>query len=279
MGALFHRERTGEATIVDVSLLGTGLWAMGQAVALSLLMDRPWAPTRAGADGGQPAGRRPTRPRTVAAWRSPACRPASTGRRCASRSGAPTWPPTRVSPITPHCSPTASRPSQRSRRSSPATSSTSGVSGCRASAASGRSCRTRSRRRSIRRPSPTATCRTARAPPGCRSSWSPPRCSSTSSRRARSRAPEFNEHGDEILGELGFDWDTIVDLIKGRRRSPGAISTSFRYDGKRVLVVGGATGMGAAVAAAHARRRRRGRGDGPRRGDPPRGHGDPGKPG
>ncbi len=42
MGALFHRERTGEATIVDVSLLGTGLWAMGQAVALSLLMDRPW---------------------------------------------------------------------------------------------------------------------------------------------------------------------------------------------------------------------------------------------
>lgn len=42
MGALFHRERTGEATIVDVSLLGTGLWAMGQAVALSLLLDVPW---------------------------------------------------------------------------------------------------------------------------------------------------------------------------------------------------------------------------------------------
>ena len=42
MGALFHRERTGEATIVDVSLLGTGLWAMGQAVALSLVLDIPW---------------------------------------------------------------------------------------------------------------------------------------------------------------------------------------------------------------------------------------------
>ncbi len=44
MGALFHRERTGEAATVDVSLFGTGLWAMGQALALSLLLDTPWAP-------------------------------------------------------------------------------------------------------------------------------------------------------------------------------------------------------------------------------------------
>ena len=27
-----------------------------------------------------------------------------------------------------------------------------------------------------------------------------------------SRAPEFNEHGDAILEELGLDWDAIVDL-------------------------------------------------------------------
>src|SRR5207302_7121785 len=26
------------------------------------------------------------------------------------------------------------------------------------------------------------------------------------------RAPEFNEHGDAILAELGIDWDSIVDL-------------------------------------------------------------------
>jgi crotonobetainyl-CoA:carnitine CoA-transferase CaiB-like acyl-CoA transferase len=43
MGALFHRERTGEATTVDVSLLGTGMWAMGQSIALSLLLNMPIA--------------------------------------------------------------------------------------------------------------------------------------------------------------------------------------------------------------------------------------------
>lgn len=26
------------------------------------------------------------------------------------------------------------------------------------------------------------------------------------------RAPDFNEHGDAILEELGLDWDTVVDL-------------------------------------------------------------------
>ncbi len=42
MGALFHRERTGEATVVDVSLLGTGLWSMGAAMALSMQLGIPW---------------------------------------------------------------------------------------------------------------------------------------------------------------------------------------------------------------------------------------------
>ena len=44
MGALFHRERTGEATTVDVSLLHTGLWSMGAAMALSLQVQRGWTP-------------------------------------------------------------------------------------------------------------------------------------------------------------------------------------------------------------------------------------------
>ncbi len=43
MGALYHRERTGEATTVDVSLFGTGIWAQGQALAISMLMNVPFA--------------------------------------------------------------------------------------------------------------------------------------------------------------------------------------------------------------------------------------------
>jgi crotonobetainyl-CoA:carnitine CoA-transferase CaiB-like acyl-CoA transferase len=54
MGALFHRERTGETTVVDVSLLGTGLWAMGQAMALSLVLGIPW--------GAPPANRPKSNP-------------------------------------------------------------------------------------------------------------------------------------------------------------------------------------------------------------------------
>ncbi len=57
MGALFHRERTGDATVVDVSLLGVGMWAMGQAVALSLVLGMPWTPPPADRVGSNPLSR------------------------------------------------------------------------------------------------------------------------------------------------------------------------------------------------------------------------------
>jgi crotonobetainyl-CoA:carnitine CoA-transferase CaiB-like acyl-CoA transferase len=45
MGALFHRERTGDASVVDVSLLSTGMWAMGAAIASAGLVDDwTWPP-------------------------------------------------------------------------------------------------------------------------------------------------------------------------------------------------------------------------------------------
>jgi crotonobetainyl-CoA:carnitine CoA-transferase CaiB-like acyl-CoA transferase len=56
MGALYHRAVTGEATVVDVSLLGTGIWAMGAAMALSLQFGTPWAPAGASAPSNPLAG-------------------------------------------------------------------------------------------------------------------------------------------------------------------------------------------------------------------------------
>ena len=40
--ALLHRERTGESPTVDVSLLGTGMWAAGAAIALGAQLGIPW---------------------------------------------------------------------------------------------------------------------------------------------------------------------------------------------------------------------------------------------
>jgi crotonobetainyl-CoA:carnitine CoA-transferase CaiB-like acyl-CoA transferase len=54
MGALLHRERTGEATTVDVSLLGTAMWSMGAALALSLQLEMPWRGLPAGQNTGNP---------------------------------------------------------------------------------------------------------------------------------------------------------------------------------------------------------------------------------
>ncbi|MFK0109364.1 CaiB/BaiF CoA transferase family protein [Streptomyces sp. NPDC091217] len=49
--ALLRRERTGEAAVVDVSLFGSGLWAMGHAIGLSLHLDRAWEGVRPSAHG------------------------------------------------------------------------------------------------------------------------------------------------------------------------------------------------------------------------------------
>jgi crotonobetainyl-CoA:carnitine CoA-transferase CaiB-like acyl-CoA transferase len=56
MGALYHREKTGEATTVDVSLLSTGIWSMGAALALSLQHGVAWAPpaSKSGSPSGNP---------------------------------------------------------------------------------------------------------------------------------------------------------------------------------------------------------------------------------
>jgi crotonobetainyl-CoA:carnitine CoA-transferase CaiB-like acyl-CoA transferase len=54
MGALYHREKTGEATTVDVSLLSVGIWSMGAAQALSLQLGIPWGGMGGGVAPGNP---------------------------------------------------------------------------------------------------------------------------------------------------------------------------------------------------------------------------------
>ncbi len=46
--ALFKRERTGEASVVDVSLLSSGVWALGMGIACSLQQDKAWIAAKTG---------------------------------------------------------------------------------------------------------------------------------------------------------------------------------------------------------------------------------------
>ncbi|WP_292991661.1 CoA transferase [Mycobacterium sp.] len=48
--ALFERERTGHARVVDISLLGVGVWASGVAVNAALVSGEPWQTNPAGAN-------------------------------------------------------------------------------------------------------------------------------------------------------------------------------------------------------------------------------------
>jgi len=49
--ALLKRERTGEPSIVDVSLFGSGLWTMGHALSVSLHLGTPWVAPPMGSRG------------------------------------------------------------------------------------------------------------------------------------------------------------------------------------------------------------------------------------
>ena len=67
--------------------------------------------------------------------------------------------------------------------------------------------------RSTRRPSPTATCRTAQTACGhAVPSWWPHPCSSAANRRRRAGRPNSTSTATPSSKKLGIDWDTIVDL-------------------------------------------------------------------
>ncbi len=52
--ALFQRERTGETAVIDVSLLNMGMWAMSSGIALSLQTGVPWTSFSMQSGGGNP---------------------------------------------------------------------------------------------------------------------------------------------------------------------------------------------------------------------------------
>ena len=158
MGALFHRERTGEATTVDVSLLGIGMWSMGAAIALSLQLDMAWkAPPPAARRGNPLVGNYRDQGRPV---RRPHLPPGLQvlARGCARCIGRPELATDERFADAERSSPNGVAATELLREVfAERTARRVARAARRASSASGRWCRTRSRPPPTRRPSPTAT--------------------------------------------------------------------------------------------------------------------------
>jgi crotonobetainyl-CoA:carnitine CoA-transferase CaiB-like acyl-CoA transferase len=211
MGALFHRERTGEASTVDVSLLGTGMWAMGQGIALSLLLNQSLAAPSAGARRTNPL---------VGTYQTMDGRHVSL---CCLQAGK-YWPgmcqaigrpelatDTRFAD---HASLVAnSSEAQAILRDTFAQRS---LAQWRQDLAyfDGQWAVVQDSTEAAADPQSAANgyvqdCKTAAGVP-FRLVAAPVQYDEEPA--VPGRAPEFNEHGDRILGDLGIDWDTIVDL-------------------------------------------------------------------
>ena len=211
MGALFHRERGGEATVVDVSLLGTGLWAMGQAMSLSLVLGMPWT--------APPADRPAFNPLTRT-YR------AKDGRSLAFTclQAAKYWPMLCEVIGRPELKSDPRFADQASLVKNTAApveiledvfaSATLDEWRHRLASFEGQWCVVQDTLEAAKDPQTIANgylqeCRTADGTP-FQLVAAPVQYDEQPAVPAR--APEFNEHGDAILGDLGLDWDTIIDL-------------------------------------------------------------------
>ena len=211
MGALFHRERTGEATTVDVSLFGVGLWAMGQAMALSLVLGLPWTAPPAARLGGNPLSRNyDTKDgRSLAFTCLQAIRYWPGLCEAVGRPDLATDPRFADHESLMANSADAIHEMTRGVRvgdprgvADPAHGLRRAVGGGAGHARSGR----RSADARQRLPAGLRDGRRGAVPAGGGTG------AVRRGAREAGRAPEFNEHGDAILGALGLDWDAIVDL-------------------------------------------------------------------
>jgi crotonobetainyl-CoA:carnitine CoA-transferase CaiB-like acyl-CoA transferase len=211
MGALFHRERTGEATTVDVSLLGTGLWSHGAAVALSLQRQVAWGPMPRGFSLGNPL---------VHTYRTKDGRYISF---CCLQ-GAKYWPGISEAVGQPELA--------RDERFADAPSLAKNAAAAtellatafaernaaewreRLASFSGQWTMVQDTLEASADPQTVANgyvvdCQTANGTP-FKLAAAPVQFDEKSA--LPGRAPEFNEHGDAILADLGLDWDAILDL-------------------------------------------------------------------
>jgi crotonobetainyl-CoA:carnitine CoA-transferase CaiB-like acyl-CoA transferase len=211
MGALFHRERTGEATVVDVSLLGIGLWSHGAALALSLQLQRPWAPLPRSFSTGNPL---------VNTYRTRDDRYVSI---CCLQAGK-YWPGICEVIGQPDLASDARFADAMSlmKNGAAATQILAAAFAERAAAEwrerlagfSGQWAMVQDTLEASADPQTVANgyvvdCQTADGTP-FQLAAAPVQYDEKPALPAR--APEFNEHGDAILGELGFDMDAILDL-------------------------------------------------------------------
>jgi len=211
MGALFHRERTGEATVVDVSLLGVGLWAMGQAIALSLVLGVPWTPPPADKLGANPLSRNyETKDGRVLAF---TCLQA--GRYWPGLCEAVGRPDLSTDPrFADHASLMTNNIEAVQVLTDVFASATLDEWRARLADFDGQWAVVQDTLEAAVDPQTVANgylqdCQTAAGVP-FRLVAAPVQFDEEPA--TPGRAPEFNEHGDAILAELGLDWDTIVDL-------------------------------------------------------------------
>jgi crotonobetainyl-CoA:carnitine CoA-transferase CaiB-like acyl-CoA transferase len=215
MGALFHRERTGEPTTVDVSLLGTGLWSQGQALALSLILGRPWTPPPADGTRANPlsANYRTKDDRYI----SLTCLQA--GKYWGSMCQAIDEPALSSDPrFADHASLLANGAEAAAILREAFAQCTLDEWRAKLADFTGQWAVVQDTLEAAVDPQTVANgyvqqCETATGTP-FQLAAAPVQYDEQPARPRR--APEFNEHGDQILVELGFDWDTIADLkIRG----------------------------------------------------------------
>lgn len=211
MGALFHRERTGEATTVDVSLLGTGIWSMGAALALGLQLGIPWQPPPKGFNMGNPLVS--TYQASDGRWISLSCLQAGKywAELCevVGRSDLAT-------------DPRFADPESIKEHAMDGVAALKEVFATRTAAEwqevlrdfSGQWTVVQTTLEVVEDPQVTANGYVVETATAGGTTFKLAAAPVTFGEElpSTSRAPEFNEHGDAILESLGYDWDAIIDL-------------------------------------------------------------------